>query len=237
MIPYLIINGKSSKNVTGLLIQSLPPITKPKKRTSIEEIDGRDGDVVNVLGYAAYDKQVSIGLYGDYNVDDVIEFFDTSGKITFSNEIDKYYKFAIYDTIDFNRLVRFRTANINIHCQPFKYSIEEPVVKWENAGDETIADFPVRNNGNIYAKPTIKISGTGLITIYINNIQLLTCNLTDETIYIDAQEMNATDGAGNYLNRKVTGDYNKVRFKPGINYVTVMGQVESVEVSNYMRWV
>ena len=75
MIPYIIINGVSSKNINGLLIQSLPPISKPRIRTSIEEIDGRDGDVVTTLGYAAYDKAITIGLKGDYNVDDVIEFF------------------------------------------------------------------------------------------------------------------------------------------------------------------
>ena len=49
MIPYVIINGVSSKNVHGLLIQSLPPITKPKMRTSKEEIDGRNGDIVTTL--------------------------------------------------------------------------------------------------------------------------------------------------------------------------------------------
>ena len=237
MAPYIIINGKNSKNVTGLLIQSLPPITKPKIRTSIEEIDGRDGDIITTLGYAAYDKQISIGLHGDYNVDDVIEFFNTSGKITFSNEIDKYYLFSTYDTIDFNRLVRFKTANVNFHVQPFKYSIEEPLVKWANEGGETIADFSVRNNGNIYAKPTIKIAGTGVILVKINNVSLLNINLNNETIIIDAQTMNATDESGNYLNRKVTGDYNKLRLKPGINYITVTGQIETVEVSNYMRWV
>ena len=53
---YIIINGVSSKTIEGLLIQTLPPISKPKIRTSAEEIDGRDGDVVTTLGYAAYDK-------------------------------------------------------------------------------------------------------------------------------------------------------------------------------------
>ena len=87
-LPYLIINGVSSKNIDGLLIQSLPPITKPKIRTSIEEIDGRDGDIVTTLGYAAYDKPVSIGLKGDYNVDDVIKYFNGSGKVMLTKLIN-----------------------------------------------------------------------------------------------------------------------------------------------------
>ena len=48
---YIILNGKKSTDINGLLIQSLPPISKPKIRTQIEEIDGRDGDIVTKLGY------------------------------------------------------------------------------------------------------------------------------------------------------------------------------------------
>ena len=128
MIPYVGINGISSNTVNGLLIQSLPPISKPKLRTSIEEIDGRDGDIVTTLGYSAYDKPIKIGLFGDYNVDDVIEFFNTEGTIVFSNEPDKYYNFALYEAIDFEKLIRFKTATVKIHVQPFKYSEDETTI-------------------------------------------------------------------------------------------------------------
>lgn len=234
MIPYIIINGVASKNINGLLIQTLPPISKPKMRTAIEEIDGRDGDIVELLGYAAYDKAITIGLKGDYNVDDVIEYFNTSGKITFSNEIDKYYKFAIYDTIDFNKLIRFKTANINIHVQPFKYSVDEGAIKLTSASDIT-----VKNTGNIYSKPTYTITGKGSINIYKGNAQVLSIALSSagETIIIDVEEMNATDGQGNYLNRQVTGDYNNLALAVGVNNLKITGDVTSVIIENYSRWI
>lgn len=119
---YCILNGVKSNTVKGLLIQSLPPISKPLIRTQIEQIDGRDGDIVTTLGYAAYDKQMSIGLYGDYDIDDVIQFFNSSGTVTFSNEPDKYYNYQIINQIDFERLIRFKTATVTFHVQPFKYS-------------------------------------------------------------------------------------------------------------------
>lgn len=239
MIPYLIINGVSSKSIDGLLIQSLPPITKPKIRTSIEEIDGRDGDIVTTLGYAAYDKAITIGLKGDYNVDDVIEYFNTSGKVTFSNELDKYYYFAIYDTIDFNKLVRYRTANINFHVQPFKYSIDEPPINWTNTSSQTVINIPVRNTGNIYSKPKLTITGSNQVTVHLGNTQIFSIDLSaaGETIIIDAAAMNATDPEGNYLNRHVTGDYDNFRLATGLNNLQVNGTVASVTVENYSRWI
>ena len=122
---YVILNGKISTLVHGLLILSLPPISKAKKRTQITEIDGVDGDRVQSLGYAAYNKKIEIGLHGRYNVDDVLEYFNSSGIVTFSNEPDKYYKYEIIEQIDLERLLSFKKATVTFHVQPFKYSLVE----------------------------------------------------------------------------------------------------------------
>lgn len=130
---YVVLNGVKSTTIKGLLIQSLPPISKPLMRTSIEEIDGRDGDIVTKLGYSAYDKPMSIGLFGDYNVDEVIQFFDSYGTVTFSNEPDKYYNYQIIEQIDFEKLIRFKTATVTFHVQPFKYSAVDDVFTFTNS--------------------------------------------------------------------------------------------------------
>lgn len=124
MRSYIILNGQISTNIQGLLIQNLPPISKPKIRTQIEEIDGRDGDIVTPLGYSAYTKEFSIGLYGDFDINEIIQYFNSEGTVTFSNEEDKYYNYKIIEQIDFERLIRFRTAKVKMHIQPFKYSTE-----------------------------------------------------------------------------------------------------------------
>lgn len=132
MVNYCILNGVKSNTVKGLLIQSLPMISKPLIRTEIEEIDGRDGDIVTPLGYSAYDKEMTIGLYGDYDIDDVIAFFDSEGQVTFSNEPDKYYNYQIIEQIDFERLIRFKTATVTFHVQPFKYSAVDQAISQSN---------------------------------------------------------------------------------------------------------
>lgn len=237
MIPYIVINGVSSKTINGLLIQSLPPITKPAIRTEIEEIDGRDGDIVTTLGYSAYDREILIGLRGDFNIDDIIEYFNQEGEIIFSNEPDKIYKFAIYSQIDFERLIRFRTATVTLHVQPFK-TCTEPPIEWNNTESVTIADINVRNKGNIYSKPTFIIKGSGNINIYINNKWILELSLpTTTTAFIDAVNMNATNAVGDYINRQVTGDYSNLIIPVGINQVRVTGAMQKVTINNYSRWI
>ena len=95
MRDYIILNGVNSNTITGLLISTLPPITKPKIRTQTEEIDGRDGDIVTTLGYSAYDKEIEIGLYGDFDIDDVIAYFNSEGTVTFS--MSKRQQMKLYD--------------------------------------------------------------------------------------------------------------------------------------------
>lgn len=130
------LNGMDSTLIKGLLISSLPPITKPAQRTNIEEIDGRDGDIVTKLGYSAYDKKMTIGLFGDFNIDDIIQYFDSEGTVIFSNEPDKLYRYQILNQIDFDRLLRFRTATVTFHVQPFKFSsVDDRVVVSTNLFD------------------------------------------------------------------------------------------------------
>jgi len=122
---YVIINGVNSLTITGLAISKLPSISKPPLRVMTEEINGRDGDLITDLGYGAYDKELVIGLYGNYDINEVIGFFNQEGTIVFSNEDDKYYNFKIINQIDYEALIKFRTATISLHCQPFKYPLTE----------------------------------------------------------------------------------------------------------------
>lgn len=147
MRDYIILNGKRSTLIKGLMIQSLPPIRKPALRTQTEEIDGRDGDIITPLGYAAYDKEVEIGLYGDFDIDEVIGYFNSSGKVTFSNEIDKFYNYQILKEIDFEKLIRYRTATAVFHVQPFKFSLSEHKITHEAIKSISYVPTTIISNG------------------------------------------------------------------------------------------
>lgn len=120
---YIILNGKKSTDVQGLMIQALPPVQKPPMRTQIDTIDGEDGDVVTYLGFAAYDRTVKIGLRGQYRESEVVQFFNSSGEAIFSNEPDMIYQYQIVQGFSLERLRRFREANVIFHVQPVKRSV------------------------------------------------------------------------------------------------------------------
>lgn len=148
MFPYIILNGVSSKTINGLLIQNLPPISKPQMRTNIEEIDGRDGDIITDLGYAAYDKTFEIGITDKSVVDQVIGFLNSEGTVTFSNEPSMVYEYKIINQIDFNKLIRFKTASITMHVQPFKKCLTEKELTFNGAEQlVTFIDYYAQKNG------------------------------------------------------------------------------------------
>lgn len=230
---YLIINGQKSLSIQGLLIQSLPPISKPMMRTQINEIDGRDGDIITPLGFKAYDRPVEIGLTRFYDIDEVIGFFNQSGEIIFSNEPYKVYKFNILEQIDFERLIRFRTATVNVHVQPFKHSTVEFPLEYSSNLDA----LAVINNGNIDARPKIEIYGTGNIDFSINNTDVLSIELGNEgNITIDAEQMEAYNSGG-LKNRLVVGNYDKIILERGKNILAFDGNVSKVVISQYSRWI
>lgn len=151
---FIILNGIDSRTIPGLIISTLPPITKPQMRSSVETIDGRDGDLITKLGFSAYDKEIEIGLSYNYDVDQVISYFNSEGQAVFSNEIDKYYNYTILEQIDFEKLLRFKKAKVKFHVQPFKYSNIEKAINFDNS-EQVLTDnlltinYPNNSNAGI----------------------------------------------------------------------------------------
>lgn len=236
--PYIVINGVDSRTIKGLLVTKLPPISKPMQKISVEDVNGRDGDIVTTLGYSAYDKVIEIGLTYEYLIDDIIAFFNTSGKIVFSSEPDKYYNFAIYAQIDFERLIRFKKATVTVHVQPFKYSDSESEKTYTEFGQYN--SFSVRNSGNIYSRPILKVTGAGAVEINLNGEKILDVDfdILGETIIIDCTKMNAYAEDGlTLLNRRVKGNYDNIRLRVGQNVISFVGAVSEAKISLFSRWI
>lgn len=374
---FIILNGIDSRTIPGLIISTLPPITKPQMRSSVETIDGRDGDLITKLGFSAYDKEIEIGLSYNYDVDQVISYFNSEGQAVFSNEIDKYYNYTILEQIDFEKLLRFKKAKVKFHVQPFKYSNIEKAINFDNSeqvltdnlltinypnnsnagidytlvdektfilngtatfghqipletgnqtwevgqyeisfklldgsynqigngpfgflfyladsvqelssnfnssgsvviniseeitaspylwigfSEQAFAEFnnakfeinvkrvettyavntiKVRNYGNYFSKPTITLSGSGIINLSLNNYQMFSIDFGDmaNTITLDIENRNAYNpNTQELMNRQVQGNYDNFQLRVGLNNITWGGDLSNIQVSNYSRW-
>lgn len=225
------LNGTSSDSITGLLIQKLPPIIKPQQRVEVEEIDGRDGDIITPLGFSAYDRDLLIGLRWSYNIDDIIKFFTGSGTAVFSNEPTKLYNYQILDQIDYEALGRLKQATVTFHCQPFKYKVGESAVTFTTT-------TTITNEGNYYSRPTISVTGQGTVGISLDGNEMLSLEMGDSetTIVIDLEEQNAYTGSV-LMNRSVTGDYSAFTLPVGTSTIEADGTVSDVSVTKYSRWI
>ena len=229
---YINFKGVDSRTIPGLLISELPPISKPMMRTIVTEVEGKDGDLIDEIGYSSYDKTISIGLTRDYDINQIIKYFSGSGDLIMSNEDDKVYKASIYSQIDYDRLLRFRTANVKFHVQPFKYKLNETAVDEEIINQETIE---VNNQGLEKSKPIITVYGEGIITIAINGYDVFTVDLgeDEEYIVIDSSEEEAYKGSI-LKNRLMTGNF--PLFDVGTNIITWTGDLTRIIIEPKSRW-
>lgn len=228
---YIIWNNKDSRNIKGLLICELPPITKPQMRAKETVIDGVDGSTIEELGYESYDKTIAIGLRAGADIDDITEYFMGNGNIIFSNEPNKYYIATIIKGIDYSRLLQYRVAKVTFRVQPFKYDNTE--IEIYNSGNSK--EMTVVNIGNYIAKPVITIKGTGTIYLSVNGNTL--CQYTfpegDDTVILDSVKQDAYYGEA-LKNRTMLGDFPTLA--KGTNIISWSGTVERISIRQYSRW-
>ena len=186
---YIIWNDKDSREIKGLLISELPPITKPRIRTKETVIEGVDGSIIEELGYESYDKSIAIGLKIGADVDEVTEYFTGNGEVIFSNEPNKYYRASIINGIDYARLSRYRIAKVTFRVQPFKFENDEVEIYNNGNSQEMI----VTNIGNYFSKPLITIKGTGTVVLSVNGTAICRYTFPDgeDTVILDSDKQDA----------------------------------------------
>lgn len=231
MRDYIIFKNIKSSSLEGLMICELPPITKPEMRTSIIEIDGKDGDIIEELGYASYQKILQIGLTRNFDINQIIKYFSGSGDLVLSNEPDKVYKATIYSKVDYEKLLRFKTAEVEFHVQPYKYLLNEAPFEL-NITNET--ELKVSNVGLEKSKPIITLYGEGEIQISINGSDIFSINIDDEYVVVNSIEEEAYKE--NVLkNRNMLGEFPILEI--GINTIKWTGNLKKIIIEPKSRWI
>ena len=228
----IIWKNKSSKEVAGLIITETPPITKPKMKVNKIEIDGRDGDIIEKVGYESYTKNIGIGLTRNFDIDEVIKYFTGEGELIISDEPNKVYIASIYDNVDYEKLLTMKKATIKFHVQPYKYLKDESKVSLDVTTQKSVS---VTNKGLEVSKPILVLEGSGVVEIAVNgtNIFKYTFPSNETKVIIDSLEEEAyLDGI--YKNRNMLGEFPKLEV--GKNTISWTGTLSKIEIDPKSRW-
>lgn len=221
-----------SETITGLIITNIPPITKPKMKTSITKIDGRDGDIIEELGYESYTKSIGIGLARNYDIDRVMKYFTGVGELIISDEPDKVYKAQIIEKIDYERLIRFKTAVVKFYTQPYKYLKDEKSIILD-INNET--SLKITNVGLEKSKPIITLEGTGTIEISLNGFNLFKYVFPENETKVVIDSLEEEAYLDNVLkNRNMLGTF--PIFEVGENTISWSGNLTQISIEPKSRW-
>lgn len=221
-----------SETIPGLIITNIPPITKPKMKTSITKIDGRDGDIIEELGYESYTKSIGIGLARNYDIDRVMKYFTGVGELIISDEPDKVYKAQIIEKIDYERLIRFKTAVVKFYTQPYKYLKDEKSIILD-VNNET--SLKITNVGLEKSKPIITLEGTGTIEISLNGFNLFKYVFPENETKVVIDSLEEEAYLDNVLkNRNMLGTF--PIFEVGENTISWSGNVTKISIEPKSRW-
>lgn len=221
-----------SETIPGLIITNIPPITKPKMKTSITKIDGRDGDIIEELGYESYTKSIGIGLARNYDIDRVMKYFTGVGELIISDEPDKVYKAQIIEKIDYERLIRFKTAVVKFYTQPYKYLKDEKSIILD-INNET--SLKITNVGLEKSKPIITLEGTGTIEISLNGFNLFKYVFPENETKVVIDSLEEEAYLDNVLkNRNMLGSF--PIFEVGENTISWSGNLTQISIEPKSRW-
>jgi len=212
---YFIYNGINSKDM-GVVLKSLPPITKPKRKIEAIQVPGRNGKLyIDENCYETISVSLECALKRNVDPRKITEWLVEFGTITFSDEIDKFYKAAIINSIPLSRVFRvYREFIIQLELQPIAMSIEEYEY---NCNDNDIHTLDIESTALM--NPYIKVTGSGEVQLTINN-SICNLNIDDEYIELDCELQNAFKDVEN-KNNKMNGEFPIL--KPGENKIQVIG--------------
>lgn len=229
MASYFIFNGKSSKEFP-IIVNKLPPIQSPKRKVEVFESEGIDGNLV--VDYETYEPFVYSIEFTFMSSDMktmrmVNSWLSCEGKLTLSDELDKYYYARVCNSISYEKIKTFgiRKAIVQFECQPFAY-------EYHVTSMEIVQDAIVYNSTNANSLPEITVYGTGECRLSINNNEVILKDV-EEHITLDC-ELEEAHKNGEGKNNKMVGEFPKLL--PGENEITLSNNIEKLVLQPRWRW-
>lgn len=227
----LIVYGGETSSDYGIVVGEVPSFDKPKRRSTVFNIQGRNGSI----------------LFQDGSFDDVTRSYSVWVDEKQNNLVDKVNAFTgwLYSKTGYQRLEDsfepdvFRLAyynggqNVSNELMIYGETTISFVCRPERflkSGEKAIQ---VQNGGSIFnptkfeAKPLIHIEGTGSVTVSINGTSIV-ATITDY-INIDCDRLDAYRLPTENKNSTISGTFPTI--KPDSNAIGLSGSITKCEIT------
>lgn len=228
--------GTDSREM-GLLVESLPPFTRPAPRYQSVVIPGRAGELTLYEGkdvYEPYFREVRAMPMPGADIHAILLWLTADndfGYVSFSHEPDFKQRAQILEQIDFAYAFASQHEGIiRFYCEPFK-------ARYHGEADITITENgTITNPGDVRSHPLITLTGSGSCALTIGNIRQAFTDCDDEKpVYVDCDAGLAwTEEDGEKASVITYGDFPYI--ETGENAVTLEGDITSVVIQPRWRW-
>ncbi len=222
MIPFFIFNDINSKDL-GIVVNELPPISKAQRNYEEKEIPGRNGKLyIDNKSYKPFQYKIKCTLIKEDSIRNMSKWLNGSGTLVISTEPDKFYNVIIKNKIDFAQVYHVcKEFTINFEVQPIAYGLEEKSINISEETELTITE----STHDI--KPYLKITGSGDVTLTINNKNVILYNIEDY-IELDCEMEEAFKDTMNCNDKIYCDEFPELH--PGENYINWIGNVSNLQI-------
>jgi len=208
-----------SFNSMGIIIEETPIPNKPNHSYTRYEIPGRSGYLaIDNKTYDALLLSIKCHLNTDVaDMNEIREWLDGYGELQVDNE--KKYRGFISNAISFEKITNFRKFIVQFTLQPIALAITPTTIDALEINSFT---------SDTYTKafPIITITGTGTITINVNNMPF-TIYDADGTYILDCEAKVITKNGINQSNN-MSGEFPYV--VNGTNSIIKSGDITSITI-------
>lgn len=229
--PWFKYKGIDSRQM-GIIITSMPPVTRAEQRMETLIIPGRSGSLhIFDGGYANYTKTMECAIRSRQHIDEMAAWLTGSGELILSNEPDKVYRVHIANTLDIEQMMlAFQKFQLHFDTYPFKYSV--------NAFGEqlTLTKSPqtIFGAGTYPSEPIITIWGTGAVTLTING-QAYAISGISQYLTIDSEIQEVYKGSQNMNNLYLQPDFPLLQAGQ-TNTISWTGDIDKIDIQPNWRW-
>lgn len=205
-----------SNSEMKLVVSSTPLMPKAQKRITKLTIPGRNGFITIDEGvYESFVLSVSCHFGADANRDDILAWLDGSGKLSLDNI--REYDAVISNSIALKKVTNvFKEFVVQFDVQPIGVEKTENTFT-VNSNPKTLTIEDVTAD----MLPTIEITGSGDVTVTINN-QTFNLYDMDGKFILDCNLKVITKGGVNVANKML---YDFPKLSPGANVISYTGTI------------